>query len=183
MIKISRTQPPPGTLTSENVAESADTIKEIAKQRKPLSTEFDKHWGKDDVRTALWEMQHHKCCYCERERDKTRESDIEHFRPKAEVTEVADHPGYWWLAYCWENLFFSCRKCNQEYKKNFFPVADEQKRARTENCDLAEEDPYLIDPTQKDPEEHISFDWYEVKSKSDGLKSTQVFATGRTDYG
>lgn len=124
MIKIRRNAKVPGTLESQAVADAKQKIQGIAAKRKPTSKEFDSHWGKDDVRTALWAMQHQKCCYCERKRDKKSESDIDHFRPKADVTEAdGTHKGYWWLAYEWANLFFSCRKCNQEHKKNHFPVA------------------------------------------------------------
>jgi uncharacterized protein (TIGR02646 family) len=91
-------------------------------------------------------MQHRKCCYCERKRDKNRESDIEHFRPKADVTEADEvHKGYWWLAYEWPNLFFSCRHCNQEHKKNHFPVANQHAVGPTDS--LLAEGALLIDPT------------------------------------
>ncbi|MBM3747473.1 MAG: hypothetical protein FJW34_16935 [Acidobacteria bacterium] len=97
MIAIKRSNPPPATLSSEKVCNAIAEIAAIAKKRKPLSKEFVSHWGEDDVRTAVWEMQNHKCCYCERKREKNRESDVEHFRPKAEVTEAAgSHRGYWW---------------------------------------------------------------------------------------
>jgi uncharacterized protein (TIGR02646 family) len=103
-------------------------------------------------------MQHKKCCYCERSRDVTRESDVEHFRPKADVTNC-DGAGYWWLAYAWTNLLFSCRYCNQEYKRNQFPLIDETVRARRPRDRLARERPYLIDPSQEDPSVFIGFDW------------------------
>lgn len=184
MIAITRPNLAPATLSSQKVLNAIKMISDIATQRKPLSKEFVSHWGEDDIRTALWEMQHHKCCYCERKREKNRESDIEHFRPKAEVTEAsASHRGYWWLAYKWENLFFSCRYCNQQYKKNRFPVANEANRAQTEKCLLANEDCYLIDPTEKDPEEEIGFDWYDVSNVTSGSVRTLAFARGRSIYG
>jgi uncharacterized protein (TIGR02646 family) len=103
-------------------------------------------------------MQHKKCIYCERSRDVTRESDIEHFRPKAEVTNC-DGAGYWWLAYVWTNLLFSCRYCNQEHKRNQFPLIDEATRARRPSDRLARERPFLVDPSQEDPSQFIGFDW------------------------
>ena len=184
MIKITRTNPGPATLLSQKVIDAATIIKGIAQTRKPLSKEFPSHWGEHDVRDALWEMQHHKCCYCERRREKNRESDVEHFRPKADVTGADDnHPGYWWLAYKWENLFFSCRYCNQQHKKNQFPVPDETKRVRTEDGTLLDEDGLLINPTEKDPEEHIGFDWYPVSRPGTDQRQWQAFARGRTMYG
>jgi len=103
-------------------------------------------------------MQHKKCCYCERPRDVARESDIEHFRPKAGVTNCGD-AGYWWLAYAWTNLLFSCRYCNQEHKRNHFPLIDETARALRPRDRLARERPYLIDPSKEDPSQFIGFDW------------------------
>jgi uncharacterized protein (TIGR02646 family) len=183
MIKITRTNPEPKTLLSQKVIDATLLIQGIAQARKPLSKEFPTHWGEHDVRDALWEMQHHKCCYCERKREKNRESDVEHFRPKAEVTEAANHRGYWWLAYKWDNLFFSCRYCNQQHKLNHFPVSNEAKRVHKEGLSLVDEDGLLINPTEKDPEEHIGFDWYKVRSQTTNQTQTQAFARGRTIYG
>jgi uncharacterized protein (TIGR02646 family) len=150
----------PDTLKSKEVAAAQQKIRTIAEKGKPASKDFPSHWGKDDVRTVLWEMQHQKCCYCERMRDKNRESDIEHFRPKADVTEADGvHKGYWWLAYEWTNLFFSCRYCNQEHKKNHFPLAKGKKHAAGPDDPLAAEGALLIDPTEQDPETLIGYDW------------------------
>ena len=84
-----------------------------------------------------WMMEyvfHGKCAYCE-----TPEvgyiADAEHFRPKGRLennsiktfdidgkTEII-HPGYFWLAYRWENLLPSCNTCNRYGgKKEAFPV-------------------------------------------------------------
>ncbi len=87
---------------------------------------------------------HNKCAYCE-----TREArsayHAEHFRPKARVRyqsagaqvkrrfqpalvqdehgQDMDHPGYFWLAYHWQNLLPSCNNCNSARGKNDqFPV-------------------------------------------------------------
>ena len=126
-------------------------------------------------------MQHKKCCYCERKREKNRESDIEHFRPKADVTEAdAAHMGYWWLAYDWDNLFFSCRYCNQQFKRNHFPIPDESKRARTPSHALRDEEAFLIDPTLDDPEDHVCFDWY---PNPDSKDETLTYVRDRTERG
>jgi len=79
---------------------------------------------------------HHKCAYCETG-DAGHIPDAEHFRPKGQVrtksgivktfhidgaTEIT-HPGYFWLAYRWENLLPSCNTCNRySGKKDLFPV-------------------------------------------------------------
>lgn len=160
MIPISRTFPAPSKLSSDAVEQAKASVLAIARSgAAPKSDDFATHWGHKTVRLALWEMQRRKCCYCERIRDVNRESDVEHFRPKADIAEESDDWGYWWLAYEWENLFFSCRYCNQEYKKTQFPLQDPSRRARSETDDLDVETPILIDPTDDDPAHFIGFDW------------------------
>ena len=161
MIIVRRRNPPPDTLLSDPVKKAKNKIETIVNSGKnPKSKDFTSHWGADDVRSQLWDMQYGKCCYCERKRDKKRESDIEHFRPKAKITGLPDDkPGYWWLAYEWDNLFFSCRACNQEYKKNHFPVRDEIKRACCKGDSLEAEQAYLINPETDNPDDFILYEW------------------------
>lgn len=126
----------------------------------PLNPDdFKEHWRADDIRQALWDWHHGKCCYCERKRDKKWDSDVEHFRPKAAIAKEDGHPGYWWLAYEWENYFLACKSCNQEYKKTHFPLMPGGKRALSEEDDLGLEKPVLINPVDENPEEFIGFDW------------------------
>jgi len=68
-----------------------------------------------------------------------------------------NYPGYYWLAYDWENLYLSCGLCNQGHKKNWFPIETQQHRAQLNNNDCALETSLLINPTQEDPSQHISF--------------------------
>ena len=61
------------------------------------------------------------------------ETDVEHFRPKAEVKEAGEnHQGYWWLAYSWENLLIACKTCNQEYKRIKIPTEGREKKNPTQ---------------------------------------------------
>ncbi|MFL6195234.1 MAG: hypothetical protein ACJ75H_13750 [Thermoanaerobaculia bacterium] len=49
------------------------------------SGDFDRAiYGNQEVKTALWQMQHGKCCFCEQDMER-RHSDVEHFRPKSEA--------------------------------------------------------------------------------------------------
>src|SRR5690606_12865612 len=66
-------------------------------------------------------------------------------------------PGYYWLAYEWQNLFLACRRCNGQYKRNLFPLRDPGRRARHHRASLPRESPLLIDPGEEEPEEFISF--------------------------
>jgi uncharacterized protein (TIGR02646 family) len=165
MIRIKRPKEVPPHLQSKTVKDARLKIKNIVdeEKRKPLSDEFPRHWGKSEVREALWTMQHKKCAYCERLRDVNRESDIEHFRPKAEVTlpeKAPPHNGYWWLAYEWSNLLFSCKYCNAEHKLNSFPVPDEAKRVRESGQPLNQERAYLLDPSDDADDPENCFTYY-----------------------
>lgn len=101
-----------------------------------------------------------KCAWCERIRDVSRELDVEHYRPKVAVTrwdgdpplvsdtppkEIDVGPGYWWLAFSWDNYSLSCKACNQEWKRNLFPVR-EPRKACAEGVE-ASEGPLLLDPS------------------------------------
>jgi uncharacterized protein (TIGR02646 family) len=109
------------------------------------------------VINALRVAQHRKCCFCERK----SLGDIEHFRPKSGFQqspgEALEKPGYYWLAYNWDNLFLACGPCNQRFKRNLFPLANPQNRARCHHDDLAAEQPLLLHPASDDPQAHIGF--------------------------
>ena len=109
------------------------------------------------VKTKLIEAQHDKCCYCETPVTPVAYGDVEHFRPKGAVAEDDTHPGYYWLAYEWSNLLFACQRCNQRFKRTFFPLRGSSKRARSHHDDLAQEEPLLIHPVEENPEQYIAF--------------------------
>lgn len=145
---------------------------------------------------------HNKCAYCESKLT-AYPGDTEHFRPKGrvsvrradgklEVVKVVDedgdeipHPGYFWLAYHWQNLLPSCEFCNTAGgKKDIFPVRAGNVAVRKvqgkEFDDLIEkitqsrkssdvyylepkdldriEQRLLLHPTLDEPEQHIYFD-------------------------
>ena len=160
MIAITRPNPPAVLKADSDSRIDAEAAIQaiIDAGSNPTSKQFAKLWGKKPVRTALWNMQNGRCCYCERYRDAMRESDIEHFRPKTECSDKKpSKPAYWWLAYDWDNLFFACRACNQEYKKTQFPIRGT--RALATGDDLDAEDKFLIDPATENPEEFIDYDF------------------------
>lgn len=165
MIKLKARPPIPPTLTSEVVLSFVENLQKRVKSGEDLkAADFEgKYWRKGDVKKALFEMHYNgKCCYCERRRDEKRELDVEHFRPKAKVTGVRDHPGYWWLAYEWDNYFYSCKKCNEDHKINLFPLLDETLRVYNEDVDLSSESPFLINPELENPEDFIGWEWYKA---------------------
>ena len=129
-------------------------------------------YGHVDARAALESLFSHKCAYCESQPTPATEWDVEHFRPKGRVAERPDHPGYYWLACSWDNLYLSCKYCNQRRadkpvtgdrqlrppkgKFDQFPLRDESTRAMGPSADLASESRLLLDPCADDPERHLA---------------------------
>lgn len=124
--------------------------------------DFDaKLYAAPSVKRALLRAQHDKCAFCESKFTHVGYGDVEHFRPKAAHRQDAQtplvRPGYYWQAYAWSNLFASCQICNQRHKKNFFPLEDPSRRARSHDHRIEDEAPLLIDCGEEDPEEFIAF--------------------------
>ena len=130
--------------------------------------------GYQCARPFLFERQHSKCAYCEISNDDCG-SPVEHFRPKlgaegksGKSWQVAS-THYWWLAWSWENLLFSCELCNHKGNKgNKFPIRATTLRLSSPtspcpdpipdihyNCTV--EDRLLIDPRLDNPIEHIQW--------------------------
>lgn len=116
-------------------------------------------YGAPEVKAALVEAQHSKCCFCESKVGD--DGDVEHFRPKAACCQSPKasliRPGYYWLAYEWDNLMLSCSACNQRSKRNQFPLIDPRQRVNHHGDDLGIEQPVFINPGREDPEQFISF--------------------------
>ncbi len=120
----------------------------------------EKGYNAGTIKSALSRDQHGKCCYCEAKFDHAYTGDVEHYRPKGAVTGPGGRsvPGYYWLAYAWDNLLFACAICNQTYKRDQFPLVRETDRARHHGEPLDAEAPMLIKPSGPiDPRDHIRF--------------------------
>jgi uncharacterized protein (TIGR02646 family) len=122
--------------------------------------EFDSSiYRHKSVKDVLIQDQYGKCCYCEcRVREK---GDVEHFRPKSSVQQakgsLIERPGYYWLAYDWNNLYLSCSVCNRTHKQNYFPLQDSATRVTHHQQNIETEKLLLIDPGKDNPEDHIFF--------------------------
>jgi len=61
------------------------------------------------------------------------------YRPKGAVQQAPgqkkEYPGYYWLAYDWNNLLFICTACNTK-KRELFPLTDSKGRARSHHDDI-----------------------------------------------
>jgi uncharacterized protein (TIGR02646 family) len=110
------------------------------------------------VKRELWLQQLMRCCYCEAP-VQCDYSDVEHFRPKSRADRMngSIDGGYWWLAWTWENLLFSCPNCNRSAKKDLFPLEAGSVPLTAENPPPGHELATLIDPCSEDPVELIQF--------------------------
>jgi uncharacterized protein (TIGR02646 family) len=159
MIRVFRPAAP-AVLTVEGISKSQEHCEAYTSGAREF--EFDQRiYGHEGVKQALVTMHHGKCCYCESHVRHISPGTIDHYRPKAASQQKTGasfiRPGYYWLAYNWENLLFSCPACNQTYKRNQFPLRDEAQRALSHLDALVREEALLIDPSTDNPAEFISF--------------------------
>ena len=149
----------PKVLTNEGVAKTDNYKTEF--NNGATEFKFDSGiYGHKEVKERLVTLQQGKCCFCESKIRHISYGDVEHYRPKAgwvQNKEPINKPGYYWLAYDWDNLLLSCQLCNQQFKKNYFPLLTENSRARNHNEDINNEDPLFIHPANENPEEYIEF--------------------------
>lgn len=103
-------------------------------------------WGKSYIKSALLEMSHNKCAYCEcRLDEESKYMEVEHFLPKD------DYPK---LVVDWNNLLPSCKRCNG--KKGTHDVRKEP----------------IINPTVDTPSNHVKMFNYLIKGKDLKGKTT-----------
>ena len=62
------------------------------------------HYKHKDIQKILFESSHQKCAFCECKPGESSNIEVEHFEPKSIYPE---------LAFEWNNLLPSCRKCNE----------------------------------------------------------------------
>ncbi len=176
MIRINKTANIPQVLSSEGVAETATLINNYnanplrytsragVPARNVVKMDFDNTiYGHETVKEQLVTDQHDKCCFCEGKFSDNSFGDVEHYRPKKaykkRTSNTLTYPGYYWLAYDWNNLMYSCEKCNRKYKRSDFPLDDETTRKPNHSHlnFLANEDRLLINPMIEDPSLFITF--------------------------
>jgi uncharacterized protein (TIGR02646 family) len=135
-------------------------------------------YAHETVKTQLVKDQHGKCCFCESKVEHISFGDVEHFRPKKGFVnsegEQLIAPGYFWLAYDWNNLLFCCEICNRRNKKNLFPlfVPDDRMYMGVETGVV--ELPVFIDPASENPEDYIAFRGDVIFSKNDNLRGLET---------
>jgi hypothetical protein len=159
-----------------------------------------------EMKAILFSSSFGKCVYCETKivhvdqqgklTQLDQPGDVEHYRPKGKVTELDDsevfvsnghqsipHPGYFWLAYDWKNLFLACKTCNslnkdKETGKLYgkgtrFPLKDPKFRAVIKEA-IHHEIPLFLHPYFDSMETHIDYvpKTGEMVGKTDEGKTT-----------
>lgn len=193
MVKIQRGAEPHVLASEGREAANADASKVSANlaafQRGDEKLDFKSTvYGHPTVKEALIEMQYGKCCFCESKITHIAYGDVEHFRPKAAwyCSAIKDlvRPGYFWLAYSWENLLFCCQVCNQRYKRNHFPLNDESARCIYPNVDVTSESPLYVNPVEDNPASHMAFRGdalYAVGGLAKGVETIDGLQLNRKD--
>lgn len=171
MVKVSKSRYPPKVVFTGTghpqigqikwVVATRDIIRDYRANPLPFtngSYKFDADYGAIQFRNRLLQNQGPKCCYCEKP---VHNGQLEHFRPKRawQSTKGAPfiYPGYYWLAYKWENLLISCAECNNKGQKgNLFPLIGPF-RATDHSLNYLLENPVIINPAIDKPNTYISF--------------------------
>jgi len=175
MISVTKdfTKPPASLLSDKCQSKIKESIEKASYQKS--------NWYKrKDTKKALKEIYNNKCAYCEGYSSAQAPFHVEHYRPKKEASITVDdkkikiegHKGYYWLAFEWSNLLWSCYWCNKN-KDTQFPLEDEKNRkfnppldkggklkvnnCRCNNAELLSEKPLLINPEIDNPEDHFYF--------------------------
>ena len=125
--------------------------------------------GYDVAKPALAEMQHTKCCYCEKIEEQAKYRDVEHYRPKSK---------YWWLTWSWDNLLFACNDCNRQCKGAQFPLGASQSLP-VGQAPPGLEDAQVLDPSDfaRHPMDHVVY----RRSNVQGIEQWRPF--GKTTRG
>lgn len=165
MIRIQKPAVPPEKLAQDGKKKRRSHC--ISYSRNPVvyqsgerTFSFDRTiYAHTSVKQTLIKAQHGKCCFCERLIG--TDGDVEHFRPKQAYKQATgeplQRPGYYWLAYEWDNLYLACPGCNQRHKQNLFPLQNPTDRAINHRQRIDTEQPLFIDPGKENPEEFIGF--------------------------
>lgn len=137
----------------------------------------------------IYKRQFEKCAFCERIAG-WENQPAEHFRPKNGAVRGDPRTGrtgtdehhYWWLAWSWEVLLWSCTRCNGTATKgNWFPLVPgtpplplpprQALATLPATCfDVAREQPLLLDPAREDPMRSIVWHPLDEQQPWDRLK-------------
>lgn len=150
MKRVQRTTEP-SILITNKLAWTSDFINEVKRNHgyTGMNTTIRDRYNNPLIKSSLKTMYKEKCCYCENRIGLEDYENIEHLKPKS-------YPNYHMLAFSWDNLHWSCGKCNKNKKAKWdshYPI---------------------LDPTKDDPEKHLIMNIVsgEINNKSRRGKTT-----------
>lgn len=175
MIRIRKPTNIPAVLSSRGVQKTKELCEHFVQYGDHAGSDAGKFkydpsiYAHDEVKEMLCQAQSNKCCYCETRIGPGDYPTIEHYRPKGSVRQSKESPisspGYYWLAYDWNNLLVCCWICNTE-KGILFPLADESNRARSHLDFIEDERPLLVHPAIEEPDIHFYFDESTIRPRT-----------------
>lgn len=147
----------------ERAQEALDEVRALAGDPDAVNARGDV-WR--DLKEILESITRGKCWYCESSQHRSDDA-VDHYRPKNK-NRKGEHNGYWWLAFDWRNLRYSCTYCNSRRKDEVagttggkhdsFPLFNPEQRATREADNIGTEQPCLLDPAVPDDPGLL---WYE----------------------
>lgn len=135
---------------AQAVSDALETTKNEA-DRDALIEQHEKLWRDARIRDWLLNLFHNKCWYTEAQ-EAVSAYHVDHYRPKGRVTDVGrtnPEPGYWWLAFKWEN-YRICGQLINVKKSDVFPLVSGYRATPDVPGSLKLEAPALLDPTTDD---------------------------------
>ena len=118
-------------------------------ERNAIIDKYNGLWG--ELKDPLLALSHNKCWFSET-KDVYSYRHVDHFRPKKKARDVdgkvRDRNGYWWLAFVAENYRF-CGSVGNQGKGDHFPLRPGSFVATATARRIADEEPYLLDPTDE----------------------------------
>lgn len=140
MIKIQKQAAPQvlidnKTTWTQNLLDAISTHGEYSRIPKSEKDSLLTHYRHKDIQEALFVSSHKKCAFCECKPGESGNIEVEHFEPKSLYPD---------LAFEWDNLLPSCRKCNEA-------KSDTDTRATP-----------IINPSIDNPEEFLTYSFLRI---------------------
>ncbi len=150
--------PPEDWLADAEAASTALTEAKTDAEREAIIEAKQALWRDDRIRNWLLGLFQSKCWYSEAQ-EAVSAYHVDHYRPKGRVTDVGranPEPGYWWLAFRWQN-YRICGQLINVKKSDVFPLVSGHRATPDAAGSIKLEAPALLDPTTDDAR-LISFD-------------------------
>jgi hypothetical protein len=176
-VRIPKEKAPPADWLADAEAVSAALAGAVNEAERGAIIEANQQlWRDNRIRDWLLSLFHDKCWYSEAQ-EAVSAYHVDHYRPKGRVTDVGrsnPEPGYWWLAFRWQN-YRICGQLINVKKNDVFPLVGGHRATQEVPGSLQLEAPTLLDPTTDDAR-LISFEMDE-----DGCRAVPIGGADEED--